>query len=412
MHELKVIRSTEDYEAALHRVASLMDAPAGSPEENELEVLATLVESYESEHFPIEPPSPIDAIKFRMEQGGLTQKDLVPFIGSRSKVSEVLAGKRPLNLRMVRALHGGLGIPLASLVGKERSEVEGLLPDELVRHTPVAEMAKRSWFSNFDGNGHAARAAAPRLLDEFFERCDSQALRGCLNRRTGTRDTAQSPATLAALAAWQTRVAHLACSTTLPAFDPAAITPEFARQLVGLSLLESGPIAAGEYLAKYGIALVVLAHLPTTRLDGAAMRLQGGTPIIGLTLRHDRLDHFWFTLLHELGHVALHLKKNESTTFLDDLDRAESTDEVEREANAFAAEALIPATEWPKAFSEGSATTADISATAQRLRVHVSIVAGRVRRELNDFRTFSKLVGSGEVRRHFPEFEKGQVVCG
>lgn len=412
MQELRVIKSEQDYEAALRRVASLMDASAESPEGNELEVLATLVEAYESEHFPIEPPSPIDAIKFRMEQGGLTQTDLVPFIGSRSRVSEVLAGKRALNLRMIRALHEGLGIPLASLVGKDHGESEGLLPDELIKHTPVAEMAKRFWFSDFDGDGHAARAAADRLLVEFYKRRDSQALQGCLNRRTRSQATAQSPATLAALNAWQTRVANLAGSVELPKFEPTAITPEFARQLVGLSLLETGPVAAGEYLAKYGIALVVLAHLPSTRLDGSAMRLQGGTPVIGLTVRHDRLDHFWFTLLHELGHVALHLKGSESGAFLDELEGQESIEDVERAADAFAAEALLPAAEWHSALRGGLATASAISTTALRLRVHVSIVAGRVRRDRNDFRTFSKLVGKGEVRRHFPELERGQVVCG
>ena len=107
----KLIKSEDDYNLALTRIEQLMDSKPGSPEFDELELLSTLVEIYEDEHFPIEMPDPVTAIKFRMEQLGLNQQALVPFIGSRSKVSGVLNGKRPLTLAMMRSLHKGLGIP-------------------------------------------------------------------------------------------------------------------------------------------------------------------------------------------------------------------------------------------------------------------------------------------------------------
>ena len=107
----KVIRTEQDYESALERIEELMDATAGTPESEELDLLTTLVELYEERQFPIDLPDPIDAIRFRMEQSGLRAKDLVPYIGNRSKVSEVLNKKRPLSIRMIRALHRGLGIP-------------------------------------------------------------------------------------------------------------------------------------------------------------------------------------------------------------------------------------------------------------------------------------------------------------
>lgn len=112
----KILRSEEEYQSALAYIDTLMDATPGSPEEDELDLFALLVEQYEEEHYPIELPDPIDAILFRMDQEGLTRKDLHPYLGSSSKVSEVLCRKRPLSLRMMRALHVGLGIPAEVLL--------------------------------------------------------------------------------------------------------------------------------------------------------------------------------------------------------------------------------------------------------------------------------------------------------
>ena len=105
-----------DYEIVLDYMATLMDAESGSPQEQELELFSLLVATYEQEHFPIDPPDPVEAILFRMEQEGLTRKDMTVYIGSPSKVSEVLNRKRPLSLSMIRALHQGLGIPAEILV--------------------------------------------------------------------------------------------------------------------------------------------------------------------------------------------------------------------------------------------------------------------------------------------------------
>lgn len=119
--EPKVIKTETEYEAALAHVAELMDAQPGSPEEEELELFSLLVERYEQAHFAIAPPDPVEAILFRMEQEGLTRKELAAYIGSPSKVSEVLNRKRPLSLTMIRALRAGLGIPAKVLVQESRS---------------------------------------------------------------------------------------------------------------------------------------------------------------------------------------------------------------------------------------------------------------------------------------------------
>ncbi|MBN2079862.1 MAG: helix-turn-helix domain-containing protein [Spirochaetes bacterium] len=113
---IKPIKNKRDYNGVLKKIESLMDAKRNSPDFDELEVLSILVEKYEDENFPIKSPDPIESIKFRMEQMGLSQRDLVPVIGSRSKVSEVLSGKRSLSVRMIRALHDTLKIPAEVLI--------------------------------------------------------------------------------------------------------------------------------------------------------------------------------------------------------------------------------------------------------------------------------------------------------
>ncbi len=112
----KVIKNAKEHEAALARIEALMDARPRTPQGDELELLAALVELYEAEAYPIDEPDPVEAIRFRMEQQGLRPRDLVPYIGSRSKVSEVLSGHRGLSLRMIRGLSTGLGIPADVLV--------------------------------------------------------------------------------------------------------------------------------------------------------------------------------------------------------------------------------------------------------------------------------------------------------
>lgn len=114
--DIRPIKTKADYKAALKEIESLMDAAPGSADEDRLDVLATLVQAYEAEHYPIEAPDPIEAIKFMMQQKGLTRRDLEPAIGGRGRVSEVLNRQRPLTLPMIRALSRLLAIPADVLV--------------------------------------------------------------------------------------------------------------------------------------------------------------------------------------------------------------------------------------------------------------------------------------------------------
>lgn len=120
LSEIKPIRNEADYEAALAAVKRLWGAPSGTAEGDRLDVLATLIDAYESEHHPIDPPDPIEAIKFRMEQQGLTRKDLEGILGSRTRIAEVLNRRRGLSINMIRRLHDKLGISAETLIRPTR----------------------------------------------------------------------------------------------------------------------------------------------------------------------------------------------------------------------------------------------------------------------------------------------------
>ena len=146
-------------------------------------------------------------------------------------------------------------------------------------------------------------------------------------------------------------------------------------------------------------------HLPRTYLDGAALRLGDGRPVIALTLRYDRIDNFWFCLLHELAHLGRHMDAGAGAAFVDDLTlrKVEGTREDRREAEAdeWAEEALIPRAVWETSAVRQHPTPLAVMNLAQLLQVHPASVAGRIRHEQHNYRLLSQFVGSGKVRRHF-----------
>lgn len=392
----KVIHTEADYEAALERIDALMDGdpdPA-SPEGQDLELFSLLVERYEQEKFPMDLPTPVEAIHFRMEQQGLKNKDLIPYIGSASKVSEVLSGQRSLSLTMIRNLVNGLSMPAEVLIGRPGAELK---PDQEVaelRRYPVAEMLKRGWFAGFTGSLTEAKGQLEDLFTGFSGALGGGFLRPAFNRQQ-VRDGSQKDDY--ALAAWRIRVMGLAMKETLPAYHSNTVTPEFMTRLAQLSYLDAGPRLAAEFLNKNGIHLVIERHLPRTHLDGAAMAMPDGSPLIALTLRYDRLDNFWFTLFHELAHVALHLDKDGFEVFFDDLTK-EGHDKCEREADSTAQEALIPPQRWKASGLAQHASVEAVVELAKELQISPAIPAGRVRHERQDFTLLKHLVGHGKVR--------------
>lgn len=390
----KVIKTKAEYAAVMARVEEIFDAKPGTPKGDELELLLLLVEKYEDNAFPIDLPDPIAAIRFRMEQQNLKAKDLVPFIGSKSKVSEVLNGQRELSLTMIRKLVQGLSIPAEVLLQQQGAQLEsnGLL--ELSKRFPLAEMRKRGWFQGFTGTLKELKDQIEDVLARFVAVIGKNCLIPALNRQRirdgGTTDHA-------ALTAWRLRVVSEALRETLPAYRPGTVTPEFLSEVAKLSYFSDGPKLAREFMNKHGIHFIVERHLPRTFLDGAAMCLPDDSRLVALTLRHDRLDNFWFTLLHELAHVSLHLDDSKVDVIFDDLDK-ESTEVSEREADALAQEALIPAKVWKKVSSLGVHSEESVKEFAEKLRISPAILAGRIRYEKQNYRLLNDLVGHGCVR--------------
>ena len=402
--QAKVIKSDTEHAAALARLDELMaaDPAPGTRESEELELLSLLVERYEDERFPLGLPDPVEAIRVRMQEEGLRPRDLAPYLGGANKVSEVLARKRPLTLKMIRALHEGLGIPAEVLL----REPDGRLPargNVDVGRFPWREMARRGWLEGLGVALEGIEEAEEELFDRFFGKYVATLVRSALYRhpphvRAGVEMDAY------ALLAWTVRSARRAEAEPLTAaYRPEALDENFARRLVQLSYLDEGPRLAREFLAKAGVHLIVERHLPKTRVDGTALLLPHGTPVVALSLRHDRLDHFWFCLLHELAHVRLHLKPgNEADEewFVDDFD-VSATEDVEEEADQWALDRLVPPEDWDDI--KYRERPYDIIEAAERLRISPAIIAGRVRWETREYRRLSRLVGHGEARRHFPE---------
>ncbi|MBL3588950.1 MAG: ImmA/IrrE family metallo-endopeptidase [gamma proteobacterium endosymbiont of Lamellibrachia anaximandri] len=389
MDHIKVIKSEQGHEQALARLMSLMDAdPApGSREGDELDVLAFLIERYEQEQFPMDTPDPIEAIKFRMEQQGLRNKDLVPYFGSASKASEVLNGKRKLSLNMIRKLTTGLGIPAEVLI---REPVQLLANESEIdwQAFPLSDMRKRGYFDGFTGTLQELREYAAetvsKLLSSVAGGFDLQPamLRSTAHLRSNDKKTDPY-----ALWAWQVRVLQKAQEEQLPTnYEKGTVDREWMQKLTQLSWSEQGPQLAIEYLNRSGIHLVFEQHLSKTYLDGAVCMNANGNPVIALTLRYDKLDNFWFTLMHELAHIALHLDGTE-IWFIDDLD-AVGVDKKESEADALAQESLVPREAWSNLhFTDPDS----VRALARSLNISPCIIAGRLRHEHDNHMLFGKL---------------------
>lgn len=137
--DIKPIKNDRDYEGALRRVELLWNSPKGSAGSDEMDVLATLIEAYEREHYPVDMPGPVEAILFRLEQQGKDSRALIGVIGQRSRVHEVLRGKRPLSIQMIRALHAKFGIPATVLIqpGRKRRESTRRGGSGSVRRAPL-----------------------------------------------------------------------------------------------------------------------------------------------------------------------------------------------------------------------------------------------------------------------------------
>jgi len=401
----RLVKTESDYKDALTRIEELMDAGDGTAEAEELELLATLVEMYEDHKYPINFPDPVDAIRFRMEQSGLKQQDLTPYMGSRSKVSEVLNRKRPLTLSMIRGLHHGLDIPAEVLLREPEAKLPTPIPGIQWERFPISEMVKRGWLPNVKD----IKERAEEYIRDFMEKAGFNNLPQ-LQLRQGIQGRLNDKTDIYAVFAWCLRLAVLANENPIEiSFNKKILIKSTFRDIARLSYFRNGPLLAREYLNKQGIHFFIVPHLPKTYLDGGAMLLPNGKAIIGLTLRYDREDNFWFCLLHELAHLAHHISP-ERQLIVDEMElgkqKDKGQDSLEAEADQIASDALIPRKYQTGLSSEKSPSRKQVLTIANKLKISPAIIAGRIRFNNNNYQIMKDLVGKGNVRCLFPEYSR------
>ncbi|MGB2844140.1 MAG: ImmA/IrrE family metallo-endopeptidase [Candidatus Aminicenantaceae bacterium] len=395
----KIIKTEEDYQNALSRIDELMNAGPSTPEGDELELLVTLVELYEEKKYPIEMPDAVEAIKFRMEQLGLNQQAIVPFIGSKSKVSEVLNKKRPLSLSMMRALNKGLGIPADILLQEQGQDFPEEIPKIDWARFPIHEMISLGWIQpqkNIKGNEE-------EIMRGYIQEAGGMNRFSQLSFRTSRSPIKKLRTNKYALMAWCLRVMEL--SEKHPLEKRYKLGSINLSDLSKLSYFKNGPLLAKEYLEKHGIQFFIVPHLKKTFLDGAVMILEKKRPVIALTSRYNRIDNFWFCILHELAHLTKHLTINEPNIIIDELEPQQShignSDPKEKEADRIAQNALIPREYWKKVDLDMKDLAKEVVLLSEQLKIHPAIIAGRIQFEKNNYRILSQFVSRGEVRELF-----------
>lgn len=399
MNEIKVIKNKEDYENALKMIEVLMehDPDPESEEGEKLNLLSTLIEDYESKMFPETLPDPIDAIKFRMEQNNLKPSDLIPYIGSRGRVSEILSGKRKLTIEMMRSLESGLGIPAKVLLKKPTED--GDFQSEGWSNQLLKEMEKRGYFEGESING----VNKLEIIRNFFSPVNYSTKFAGMLRQSSYRTSSFTDKN--ALAAWSTFVFKKASLVKVSTkYIDGTVNLSFMQKLAKLSVEKNGPLLAKDYLEKCGIILIIEPHFSRTYLDGAVLLENKDNPVIGLTLRYDRLDNFWFTLMHELAHISLHFN-DDCNYFYDEIENSGAIiDEKEKEADNLAGEALVPNAKWEKSPAKRVPSPVAALALSKDLGINIVIVAGTImHKHKRYYSELNKITNSSKVREYFED---------
>lgn len=273
---------------------------------------------------------------------------------------------------------------------------------KLSRSETVREMSRRKWLKPTQASPKERVAERGFALFEFLtvSRETVPAYAMFKGRRVATKRNVLDEL---ATRAWVAHITDVAqeYSRKVP-FQASNIGKEFLGSLVQLSSREHGPKLALDAVREIGISVVVESGLPGMSVDGASFHTAKIGPVLALTIRHDRLDNFWFTLFHEIGHIYLHLREPGGDIFVDSEEKDDSDEvEAEAEANAFAKDALIPRDVWLRSDAYRFGREPSVIALSKQLGIHPAIVAGRFRFERRDFGIFDHLIGRGQVRNQF-----------
>lgn len=396
--DIRPVKNSTDHAWAMEQIDALMLKEDLLEEEvRQLEVLAILVEKYENEHFPVELPTAVEAIEFRIDQLEINRSQLADMIGfPKSRVSEVLNGKRKPSLDMMRALHEKLAIPADVLLGKVEAKLPQTCPDVDWKSFPITEMFNLGWLGKVKPKADEIEISIRRLMTAA--QVATPQFAGV--RFRGTEKKEPNPYSVNA---WLMKAMSeaIACESEYD-FNTEVVGHSFRREIAKLSLYSDGPKRAFSKLNQAGITPVYVPFLKKTYIDGACFSLPSGKPAIAVSLRHHRLDNFWFTLLHECVHVEKHL--SDERIILDETEGSTGAfgndPGMELEANELARSALVP-DDILEELSRvaGSISKAKIHSFARKADVHEAIIAGQVRMLTDRYTYFSGLVGQGEVAR-------------
>ena len=384
--------------------------------ESEREALSDQVKEYETlksgavEHFRTESLEEFPSILVRARIAkGMSQRQLAERLGLKEQQIQRYEAEKyaTASLRRIIEVADALNLQVSkhARLQAERPKTASIQAGLKLDWTrfPLSEMYRRGWFTDFAGSLSEAKMNAPSLLGTYLAAAGLRAASALHHKHVRSGSTLDEYALLA----WECRILWLAQrEKPVGSFAVSTLTGEWLKELVQLSARPNSAVLAKEYLRNSGITLIIEPHLSQTYLDGAAVVISAEQPVLGMTLRYDRLDNFWFVLLHELAHLRLHFRKTDFKEFFDDLDAG--ADELEAQADAFASEALIPPATWEAATARYLRTTDTVNNLANRLSISPAIIAGRIQKEADNYIILKELIGIGEVRRQFPGVQYGQ----
>jgi len=334
---------------------------------------------------------------------GLSQRQLADTVGLREQQIQRYEAEEyaSANLRRLAEVANALGLNISEIAEFRATSQRPIKVDKDVLawdQFPVKEMYRRNWFKQSPGSLESAVANAEELVKEFVTDSINSPVQAFARQRVRVGGNVNPYALLA----WQCRIITLANKQILKnKYKQNTISKDWLSELAQLSRADDWKERVIEYLRDCGIRFVVESHLPNTYLDGAAILLSDGSPVIGMTLRYDRLDNFWFVLFHELVHIIKHLHKGDIESIFDDLDV--EAEDIEQEADEQAGEVLVPEDKWNTALARYLRSEDSIKNFARELHIHPAIVAGKIRKEANNYIILKDIVGQGEVRKLFPD---------
>jgi len=334
---------------------------------------------------------------------GLSQKELARKLGLREQAIQRWEAEKYRNITLAnyQKVAQMLGVQWDLSTTTTLREKVGLTYD--VKRDDLAKVLRhareKGWLSADDTNDETATAMLIRLVGDHVNRYGTPSL-----LRTGLNvvDHAEDWSLLS----WKAQVTRRAESIVAqekPRFRPMNLS--WLVDLVRLSPLADGPKRAVDLLLQNGVVVIIEPQIPGMAVDGAAFLVEE-TPVIGMTLLRDTVDNFWFTLMHEVGHVILHYRTRLASGFFDD-GNSSSVDGFEEEANRFASNLLIPDEIWTRSPVRIAKTAEPVEKLAAQLGIHPAIIFGRIRMERNDYKIFSNKIGRGLVRAQFtPQAER------